>query len=54
MNVLKGIYHDGIVELLENPQLHSKTEVLIIFPEKQKMDQSLIITAINGINLEIF
>ncbi len=43
MNAIKGIYHDGIVELLEKPETKKSSEVLIIFPEKQKK-----VSKING------
>lgn len=36
MNAVKGIYHNGIVELLAKPETKGIEEVLIIFPEKKK------------------
>lgn len=36
MNAVKGIYHNGVIELLEKPALKKTEEVLIIFPEKKK------------------
>ncbi len=36
MNALKGIYHNGMVELIEKPGVKGTAEVLVIFPEKKK------------------
>lgn len=36
MDVIKGIYHDGMVELIEKPGTQETAEALIIFPEKRK------------------
>jgi hypothetical protein len=36
MNAVKGIYHKGIVELIEKPGFKGTAEVLVIFPEKKK------------------
>jgi hypothetical protein len=36
MNALKGIYHNGMVELIEKPGIKGTAEVLVIFPEKKK------------------
>jgi len=36
MNALKGIYHKGMVELFEKPGKMETSEVLVIFPDKQK------------------
>ena len=36
MSVYKGFYHDGIVEMAECPQIKERTEVLVIFPKKEK------------------
>ncbi len=44
MNTLKGIYHDGIIELIELPESKEPSEVLIIFPQKTKK-----ITKIGGL-----
>ncbi len=41
MNVLKGLYHDGIVEMIENPKANETSEVYVIFPEKQKKIKKL-------------
>ena len=44
MNSIKGIYHDGFVDLIEKPKLDELTEVMVIFPERQKK-----IVAIGGL-----
>jgi len=44
MNAIKGIYHNGVVELIEKPGIKGTTEVLIVFPEKKKK-----ITKIGGL-----
>lgn len=36
MNALKGIYRNGLIELIESPDTQETTEVLIIFPDKKK------------------
>lgn len=36
MNVYKGVYHDGIVEMIENPKKKETSSVLVIFPENKK------------------
>ncbi len=36
MNAIKGIYHNGVIELIEKPETQETSEVLIIFPEKKK------------------
>lgn len=36
MNAVKGIYHNGMVELIEKPGIKGTAEVLVIFPEKKK------------------
>lgn len=36
MEALRGIYHKGMVELIERPETHAISEVLVIFPEKKK------------------
>jgi hypothetical protein len=36
MNIIKGIYKNGKIELIENPVFNEAIEVLIIFPEKKK------------------
>lgn len=36
MEAIKGIYHDGLVELIDKPEDKEVSEVLVIFPEKQK------------------
>ena len=36
MNTVKGIYHDGIVELIEKPEAIEPAEVLVVFPQKKK------------------
>lgn len=37
MNAIKGIYHNGVIELIEKPETQEISEVLIIFPEKKKI-----------------
>jgi len=37
MNAVKGIYHNGTIELLEKPQFQTSVEVLVIFPETRKV-----------------
>ena len=34
MNSIKGIYHDGFVDLIEKPKVDEPTEIMVIFPEK--------------------
>ena len=36
MNAVKGIFKDGIVELIDAPGITNQTEVLVIFPDKKK------------------
>ncbi len=36
MNAIKGIYHNGSIELIEKPETKETSEVLIIFPQKVK------------------
>ena len=36
MDAVRGIYHDGIIELIEKPATEETAEVLIIFPQKTK------------------
>jgi len=36
MLALKGIYHDGKIELIEKPEYLPATEILVIFPEVKK------------------
>ncbi|MBA7546336.1 hypothetical protein ES705_38726 [subsurface metagenome] len=36
MNAVKGFYHDGIVELIDDPKIQGPADVLIIFPDKDK------------------
>lgn len=36
MNAVKGIYYNGVVELIEKPDTKGTAEVLVIFPEKKK------------------
>lgn len=36
MNAIKGIYHNGVIELIEKPATQESSEVLIIFPDKGK------------------
>ncbi len=36
MNAIKGIYHNGVIELIEKPETQETSEVLIIFPDKRK------------------
>lgn len=44
MEAVKGVYHNGIVELIEKPESKETAEVLIIFPQKGKK-----ITKIGGL-----
>ncbi|GAK50348.1 hypothetical protein U14_01576 [Candidatus Moduliflexus flocculans] len=37
MNAIHGIYHNGMIELSERPSLTKPVEVLVIFPEQQKI-----------------
>ena len=41
MEAIKGIYHDGIIELFEKPDTQGTSEVLIIFPQKKKKAVSI-------------
>jgi hypothetical protein len=36
MNMIRGIYHDGIVEPIEKPKNNDLAEVIIIFPDSGK------------------
>lgn len=36
MNAVKGIYNDGVIELIERPVFQEPVEVLIIFPKPEK------------------
>ncbi|MEK6589655.1 MAG: hypothetical protein AABZ11_03165 [Nitrospinota bacterium] len=36
MDAVKGIYHNGIVELIEKPEAIEPSEVLVVFPQKNK------------------
>ncbi len=36
MNAIKGIYHNGVIELIEKPETPEISEVLVIFPKKSK------------------
>jgi len=36
MNAIKGIYHNGVIELIEKPETQETSEVLVIFPDKRK------------------
>lgn len=36
MDAIKGIYHNGVIELVEKPETQETSEVLVIFPEKKK------------------
>jgi hypothetical protein len=36
MNIIKGIYKDGKIELFENPFFNEPMEVVVIFPENKK------------------
>ncbi len=36
MNAIKGIYHNGLIELIEKPETQETSEVLVIFPDKRK------------------
>ncbi len=36
MDAVKGVYHKGIIELIEKPESQETAEVLIIFPQKGK------------------
>lgn len=44
MDSVRGIYHDGTIELIEKPEIQETSEVLIIFPQKKKK-----ITSIGGL-----
>lgn len=41
MDAIKGIYHDGIIELIEKPDIQGTSEVLIIFPQQKKKAASI-------------
>ncbi len=36
MEAVKGVYHKGVIELIEKPESRETAEVLIIFPQKGK------------------
>lgn len=36
MDTVKGIYHNGIVELLEKPEAIEPSDVLVVFPKEKK------------------
>jgi hypothetical protein len=36
MNAVKGIYKDGMIELIEKPKFPEPIEVLVVFPEKER------------------
>ncbi len=36
MNMIKGIYHNGIIEPIEKPKNNDLAEVIIIFPDTGK------------------
>ncbi len=36
MNAIKGIYHNGVIELIEKPETQETSEALVIFPDKRK------------------
>lgn len=36
MDTVKGIYHNGIVELLKKPEAIEPSDVLVVFPQKKK------------------
>jgi hypothetical protein len=36
MEAIKGIYHNGVIELIEKPESEETAEVLVIFPQKGK------------------
>ena len=41
MDAVKGIYHDGIIELIEKPDIQGTSEVLIVFPQGKKKAVSI-------------
>lgn len=41
MDTVKGIYHNGIIELIEKPEIQETSEVLVIFPQKKKTVSSI-------------
>jgi hypothetical protein len=36
MNAVKGIYKDGMIELIEKPKFPGPIEVLVVFPEQKR------------------
>jgi hypothetical protein len=36
MNAIKGIYHNGVIELIEKPEMQETSKVLVTFPKKKK------------------
>ncbi|MEK6622015.1 MAG: hypothetical protein AABZ13_05990 [Planctomycetota bacterium] len=36
MNAIKGIYHNGVIELIEKPEMQETSKVLVTFPEKKE------------------
>jgi hypothetical protein len=44
MEAVKGVYHKGMIELIEKPVSQEAAEVLVIFPQKGKK-----ITKIGGL-----
>ena len=36
MNAVKAIYHNGKIKFIEKPAVQEATEVLVIFPDKNK------------------
>jgi hypothetical protein len=37
MNAIQGIYKNGTIELIEEPEFSEPVEVLVVFPEKPKV-----------------
>jgi hypothetical protein len=37
MNVIQGIYKNGMIELIEKPDFPEPVEVVVVFPEKPKI-----------------
>ncbi len=50
MDTVKGIYHNGIVELIEKPEAIEQAEVLVIFPQKNKKIVSIGGPTLKGLN----
>jgi hypothetical protein len=36
VDTIKGIYHNGIVELIEKPEAIEPADVIVVFPQKKK------------------